>query len=585
MSSEPPPIAALQPAHPLLDHVLRRCLEKDPERRWQSIGDVTGELRWMADHPIAPPSPRPAPRAEPVERVAMAAGHRPRVGRRAPAGRRACAHRAARRSLRAPLRDLARRRPTIRRWRCRRTAANRLRREPESRSRCSGSARSTPSRTARWRARGRQLSVLVAGRPHIGFFADDKLKRIDVAGGTPLVIADAPNARGGAWNADGVILFAPGVTAPIMRVSARGGPTESVTQVEHRQRPAHRLPQFLPDGKRFLFSSTLGTADTNGIYMARSTRRRRCACCRRRRGRPLRRARQAADDQAGSAAGVQLQSGVRHRAGRTGGHRQGFAGAAATACSRPPTTACSRIAPAPPSAGSWCGSIGREPCCARLASRRPIHRVAGAEPRREVGGRVPSAHRRQRHLGDRARAQPGASHHRRSAGRRASALGSRRPARRLLIAAIRRRRSGAAGAERREGGPLFANGESGLALSWTRDRQYILFRATSAQDGRGPRGRGDWRRAARGGRGAVAVTTKRKDSSRRTASGWHSSPTRAAARKCSSSRSPKGGRTQVSTAGGAQVRWSGDGKEIFYVAPDGKMMAVVDRLRRRRRRT
>ena len=48
VSSEPPPIAALQSAHPHLDHVLRRCLEKDRERRWQSIGDVTGELRWIA---------------------------------------------------------------------------------------------------------------------------------------------------------------------------------------------------------------------------------------------------------------------------------------------------------------------------------------------------------------------------------------------------------------------------------------------------------------------------------------------------------------------------------------------------------
>ena len=83
----------------------------------------------------------------------------------------------------------------------------------------------------------------------------------------PLVVADAPNARGGTWNADGVILFAPGVTAPIMRVSARGGPAESVTQVNTGSGPAHRLPQFLPDGKRFLFSSTLGTADTNGVYL------------------------------------------------------------------------------------------------------------------------------------------------------------------------------------------------------------------------------------------------------------------------------------------------------------------------------
>ena len=94
----------------------------------------------------------------------------------------------------------------------------------------------------------------------IGFFADNKLKRIDIAGGEPLVVADAPNARGGAWNADGVILFAPGVSAPIMRVPARGGPVEGVTQVNTGSGPAHRLPQFLPDGKRFLFSSTLGGA-------------------------------------------------------------------------------------------------------------------------------------------------------------------------------------------------------------------------------------------------------------------------------------------------------------------------------------
>ena len=77
----------------------------------------------------------------------------------------------------------------------------------------------------------------------IGFFAGNKLKRIDVAGGMPLVVVDAPNARGGAWNADGVILFAPGVNAPIMRVPARGGVAETVTQVNTGSGPAHRLPQ------------------------------------------------------------------------------------------------------------------------------------------------------------------------------------------------------------------------------------------------------------------------------------------------------------------------------------------------------
>ena len=92
----------------------------------------------------------------------------------------------------------------------------------------------------------------------IGFFAGDKLKRIDVAGGTPLVVTDAPTPRGGAWNSDGVILFASGVGTPIKRVSTRGGPTENVTDVNAGSGPAHRLPHFLPDGRRFLFTSTLG---------------------------------------------------------------------------------------------------------------------------------------------------------------------------------------------------------------------------------------------------------------------------------------------------------------------------------------
>ena len=114
-----------------------------------------------------------------------------------------------------------------------------------------------------------------------------------------------------------------------------------------------------------------------------------------------------------------------------------------------------------------------------------------------------------------------------------------------------------------------------MALSWTRDRQYVLMRRASAQERRGPRRRGDRRRAARGRRRAVPGTTRRKDSSRRTASGWRSSRTKAAARKCSSSRSPTGGRgRRCRPAGGTQVRWSADGNEIFYVAPDGKMMAV-----------
>jgi len=57
MNAEPPPIEALRTAPPVVDHLLRRCLEKDPNRRWQSMADVTGEVRWIADQPLTVAAP------------------------------------------------------------------------------------------------------------------------------------------------------------------------------------------------------------------------------------------------------------------------------------------------------------------------------------------------------------------------------------------------------------------------------------------------------------------------------------------------------------------------------------------------
>jgi eukaryotic-like serine/threonine-protein kinase len=103
----------------------------------------------------------------------------------------------------------------------------------------------------------------------IGFFADGKLKRIDVAGGSPQVLADAPNGRGGAWSRDGVILFAPtNVDGTVLtRVPASGGASEPVTHLRAGE-ANHRWPQFLPDGRRFLFMSQGGRDEETGIYVA-----------------------------------------------------------------------------------------------------------------------------------------------------------------------------------------------------------------------------------------------------------------------------------------------------------------------------
>ena len=98
----------------------------------------------------------------------------------------------------------------------------------------------------------------------VGFFAQGKLKRIDIAGGSPQVICEAGSGRGGAWNAGGVIVFAADSGVPLSRVSATGGTPAAVTTLKPGQRN-HRFPSFLPDGKHFIYDA-LVSAD-NEIFV------------------------------------------------------------------------------------------------------------------------------------------------------------------------------------------------------------------------------------------------------------------------------------------------------------------------------
>ena len=89
----------------------------------------------------------------------------------------------------------------------------------------------------------------------IGFVAGGQLKRIPADGsGTPAIICPAQDGRGATWNRDGVIVFAPTSAGALMRVAATGGDPVAVTTLDaSRQETAQRFPQFLPDGKHFLF--------------------------------------------------------------------------------------------------------------------------------------------------------------------------------------------------------------------------------------------------------------------------------------------------------------------------------------------
>jgi len=101
----------------------------------------------------------------------------------------------------------------------------------------------------------------------LGFFADGKLKRIDIAAGTVQTVTNASgSARGGTWNRDDVMLFAPSAASAIFRVSAAGGEPAKLTTLQTPAQADHRAPQFLPDGQHFLFYAR-GTADGRGVYV------------------------------------------------------------------------------------------------------------------------------------------------------------------------------------------------------------------------------------------------------------------------------------------------------------------------------
>jgi eukaryotic-like serine/threonine-protein kinase len=94
----------------------------------------------------------------------------------------------------------------------------------------------------------------------IGFFAAGKLKKIQIAGGPPIVLCDAPLARGGSWSRDDVILFTPSTNGPLQRVSSAGGVPAVVTTLDPTTGETnHRWPYFLPDGRHFLYTASVGT--------------------------------------------------------------------------------------------------------------------------------------------------------------------------------------------------------------------------------------------------------------------------------------------------------------------------------------
>jgi eukaryotic-like serine/threonine-protein kinase len=87
----------------------------------------------------------------------------------------------------------------------------------------------------------------------LAFFAQGKLKKFEVSGKPPQILCDAPFPIGGTWSRDGVILFAPNFEDPLYRVPATGGEATPVTTVDRAAHETHLWPHFLPDGRSFLY--------------------------------------------------------------------------------------------------------------------------------------------------------------------------------------------------------------------------------------------------------------------------------------------------------------------------------------------
>jgi eukaryotic-like serine/threonine-protein kinase len=88
----------------------------------------------------------------------------------------------------------------------------------------------------------------------LGFFAEGRLKKIEADGGPAQTLCDASMGRGGTWNRDGVIVFSPGIYDPLYRVSSNGGSVTQVTRLDKNSPElSHRWPNFLPDQRHILY--------------------------------------------------------------------------------------------------------------------------------------------------------------------------------------------------------------------------------------------------------------------------------------------------------------------------------------------
>ncbi len=271
LEKDPEPITALQPmTPPALERLVKRCLAKDPEDRWQTARDLAVELKWISEA---------GSQAGHAPYGAMAGVPAPIVSRRKVREKVLWGVAAVSLVLAAALSYAY-----IRRMSAPVRPIRSLILPPEKVSFAVGGyeggpvlspdgtrlvfpGRDASGKEALWvrpldsltaqRLEGTEDSSYPFWSPDsrtIGFFAGGKLKKIDAAGGPAQTLCDAPGGRGGAWSEREVIVFAPEITSGLSRVPVAGGTPTEITHLAQSQGGfSHRWPTFLPGGRHFLY--------------------------------------------------------------------------------------------------------------------------------------------------------------------------------------------------------------------------------------------------------------------------------------------------------------------------------------------
>jgi eukaryotic-like serine/threonine-protein kinase len=256
LTTEPAPMTQLQPlTPPALERVVKKCLSKDPDERWQSAKDLSSELSWIAESgghaagtmPVSPPRRFSSVLAWLVcgaLTVVMIVGAIWWRNSKSPEQTM---------YFYAPLalsaRDIALA-PNGH------TLAVVTNQESARRNVIFIYELGTPGARMLAETEGASYPFWSPDGQSLAFFADAKLRKLEVSGGPVQTVCDAPAGRGGTWNKDGVIVFEPisGAGGGLYRVQASGG-TPARINIPDANRGEYNLrwPMFLPDGKHHLY--------------------------------------------------------------------------------------------------------------------------------------------------------------------------------------------------------------------------------------------------------------------------------------------------------------------------------------------